>query len=66
MGVDPAPMSKHSDDNRGRDQDRIFHVSAFYLDAQIRLVRRDHEWRIPDEGLDVRAGANHKDRDREM
>ncbi|MFB3301885.1 hypothetical protein [Pseudomonas sp. AMR01] len=49
-----------------QDQDRMYHGSAFYLDAQVRLVRRDDEWRIAEEGVEILAGESDKDRDREM
>ena len=44
----------------------MYHGSAFYLDAQVRLVRRDDEWRIAEEGVEILAGESDKDRDREM
>lgn len=49
-----------------QDRDRMYHGSAFYLDAQVRLVRRDDEWRIAEEGVEILAGESDKDRDREM
>jgi hypothetical protein len=49
-----------------QDQDRMYHGRAFYLDAQIRLVRRDDEWRIAEDGVEILAGESDKDRDREM
>ncbi|NMX82332.1 MULTISPECIES: hypothetical protein [Pseudomonas] len=49
-----------------QDQDRMYHGRAFYLDAQVRLVRRDYEWRIAEEGVEILAGESDKDRDREM
>lgn len=49
-----------------QDQDRMYHGSAFYLNAQVRLVRRDDEWRIAEEGVEILAGESDKDRDREM
>ena len=49
-----------------QDQDRMYHGSAFYLDAQVRLVRRDDEWLIAEEGVEILAGESDKDRDREI
>jgi hypothetical protein len=48
------------------EQDRIYHGSAFYIDAQVRLVRRDGEWLIAEKGLGILAGESDKDRDREV
>ena len=48
-----------------QDQDRMYHGSAFYLDAKIRLVHRDDEWRIAEEGVEILAGESDKDRDRD-
>lgn len=49
-----------------QDQDRMYYGSAFYLDAKIRLVHRDDEWRIAEEGVEILAGESDKDRDRKM
>lgn len=46
----PLLCQNINNDNRGRDECRIFYVRAFYLDALIRLVRRDRECRITEKG----------------
>lgn len=49
-----------------QDLDRMYHGCAFYLDALIRLVLRDDEWRFADDGLEILAGESDKDRDHQM
>lgn len=49
----------------GQDPDRMYHGSAFYLDALIRLVRREDEWRFAEDGLEILAGKSNKDLDHE-
>ncbi len=48
-----------------QDPDRMYHGSAFYLDALIRLVRREDEWRFAEDGLEILAGKSDKDLDHE-
>lgn len=44
----------------------MYHGSAFHVDAQIRLVRRDDEWRIAEDGVEILARESDKGRDREI
>jgi hypothetical protein len=48
-----------------RSLTRMRHGSAFYLDAQIRLVRPEDEWRFVEDGLEILAGKSDKNLDHE-
>ncbi|WP_079227349.1 hypothetical protein [Pseudomonas putida] len=48
-----------------QDQDRMYHGTALYLDATLKVRRRDGEWQLADEGLSITGGESDADRDRE-
>lgn len=50
-----------------QDEDRVFHGSAFYLDVQLNLLRRDNKWIFDEEnGVEILHCESDLDRNREQ
>lgn len=47
-----------------QDPDRVYHGSAFFLQAQVELIRRDGAWLLSEDGVSIISGDSDVDRDR--
>lgn len=45
------------------DPDRAYSASEFYLDASFRLKRRDGQWSLAEDGIEIHSGETDQDRD---